>query len=151
VEPPTPTELRRHLLARVPVYMVPPRFVVLPQLPLTANGKVDRQAVLRLAARDHAGATESTHSTGSAGAVTLALPAPMASGAVAPAGMGLSASSPTPPERGDALRALVQACWRETLSSDATPADGRGPDEGLVPEGADFFGAGGDSLQASEL
>ncbi|HYN22911.1 MAG TPA: amino acid adenylation domain-containing protein, partial [Thermoanaerobaculia bacterium] len=42
---PTPAELRDHLLARLPDYMVPPDWVFLQKLPLTASGKVDRKAL----------------------------------------------------------------------------------------------------------
>jgi hypothetical protein len=40
-----PEDLRAFLAARLPDYMVPADFVFHRQLPLTANGKVDRQAL----------------------------------------------------------------------------------------------------------
>src|SRR5262249_38144605 len=40
-----PAELREHLRAELPDYMVPAVFIRLDQVPLTANGKVDRLAL----------------------------------------------------------------------------------------------------------
>jgi amino acid adenylation domain-containing protein len=42
---PTITELREYLKQIIPEYMIPARFMVLPALPLTTNGKVDRRAL----------------------------------------------------------------------------------------------------------
>jgi amino acid adenylation domain-containing protein len=42
---PTVNELRRHLREQLPDYMLPAAFVILPALPLTANGKINRRAL----------------------------------------------------------------------------------------------------------
>jgi L-proline---[L-prolyl-carrier protein] ligase len=49
-------EVKRHLAARVPRYMIPVRIDVLDQLPRTPNGKIDRRRLQEEAAREPIGA-----------------------------------------------------------------------------------------------
>ncbi|MDG9701520.1 non-ribosomal peptide synthetase [Streptomyces sp. DH37] len=55
---PPAAELRAHLSAELPDYMLPAAFVTVPELPLTANGKVDRR---RLPAPDWSSAGDAAY------------------------------------------------------------------------------------------
>ena len=44
--------LRDHCRKRLPIYMMPARFVAVPQLPITLNGKLDRRALQALETKD---------------------------------------------------------------------------------------------------
>jgi len=49
---PAPTVLRESVSRTLPAYMIPARFMTVPAIPLTAAGKVDRQALLALSRAD---------------------------------------------------------------------------------------------------
>lgn len=49
---PSANDLRRALAAQLPDYMIPSAFVLINAIPLTANGKVDRRALLALSTTD---------------------------------------------------------------------------------------------------
>ncbi|GAB4084611.1 hypothetical protein GCM10028784_12410 [Myceligenerans cantabricum] len=115
--------IREHLLTKLPRYMVPQRIITLPELPLTAHGKVDRARLTTLidtaadAAQDTSDAPAGSGSE--AGADTQGGSAGLV-GSAAPAGAAVD----------------VLAVFREVLAaSGLTGSD-------------DFFAAGGQSLQA---
>lgn len=43
--------VRSHLQGRIPAYMVPSQYITISELPLTANGKIDREALNKLSSR----------------------------------------------------------------------------------------------------
>ena len=49
-----PATLLRHCAERLPAYMVPSGITVLPSMPLTSTGKLDRQALTRIVAQERA-------------------------------------------------------------------------------------------------
>ncbi|MEV5884236.1 non-ribosomal peptide synthase/polyketide synthase [Streptomyces sp. NPDC052020] len=65
---PSAAALRAHLSAALPDYMLPAAFVTVPELPLTANGKVDRR---RLPAPDWSAAGDAAHREPRTGAERL--------------------------------------------------------------------------------
>ncbi len=126
---PTPVDVRQYLQGRVPAYMIPQRIVLLDSIPLTPNGKLDRQAVQRqLAQRQEA----QPHVATFASAQTASLGHPQST---------LAVLAPTPP-----VLTVVRALWQAALGHDDTLGSAEDSTDAV-----NFFDAGGDSLQATGL
>ncbi|MGL5825187.1 MAG: non-ribosomal peptide synthetase [Nocardioides sp.] len=115
---PAESELRRFLLSRLPEAFVPAEFRVVPMLPRTANGKVDRQALSALSNGAHDADDVGTASV----AATCRRTDPVIDQVLDPPG--------------DPLAAQITRIWCEILCIDQVS-----PDE-------DFFAAGGTSISA---
>ena len=114
--PPAVADLRSHLRESLPEHMVPAVFVPLPELPLNANGKVDRKA----------------------------LPSPEAVGAARPGGAARPAGEAeivprTPPRT--PVEEVIAGIWADLLGLDPLGLPGRS-----VGVDDDFFALGGHSL-----
>lgn len=72
--PPTAEELAQALRERLPDYMVPARFVVLDQLPVTANGKIDHAALTAAPADARSAGAPASGTASPAGPPTGPLP-----------------------------------------------------------------------------
>ncbi|HEV3455242.1 MAG TPA: amino acid adenylation domain-containing protein, partial [Thermoanaerobaculia bacterium] len=144
---PAAAELRQHLAARLPEFMLPARFIPLGGLPLTGNGKVDRQALPQLAAET---AVHDAAAVPAPGAATLGPDAPGASAAQGVVALG-SAATPEPnaPPAVPAaaayappstpVEAALAGLWAELL---------RLPRVGIDDN---FFELGGDSILSLQL
>src|SRR5207247_1969722 len=63
-------KIRKHVMERLPQYMIPSAFVLLDQLPLNANGKIDRQALEAAIPTAHAGEGKAGQTTPAARPLT---------------------------------------------------------------------------------
>ncbi|WP_369275542.1 amino acid adenylation domain-containing protein [Streptomyces sp. R11] len=118
-----PGDFTESLSRKLPVHMVPGRVLPVDALPLTVNGKLDREAL----------ALRSEDSATTAAALSAAPPGP-----VAPRGGAPDRYSPAPLQGrgGDSALAALVGIFTETLPGTAVDAD------------TDFFRAGGDSIVA---
>ena len=114
-----PAHLRAHLADALPPAMVPSDFVLLSELPLTANGKIDHRA-LPLPGRAEAGARPASPPSPASPASSSS---PSAPSAPASAAVG-----------SDRLEDLIAGIWREALRTDHVGLDDA------------FFDIGGHSL-----
>ncbi|MFI5986081.1 amino acid adenylation domain-containing protein [Streptomyces sp. NPDC051555] len=121
-------ELRAHLAERLPAFMVPATITVLDRLPLAANGKVDRAALLALAP-----------TAGPVGPGSAAADAPPSASSSGPLPEGADGAAAAGADR-ESIAALVSRIWEQTLPQGVPHA----PDD-------DFFVRGGNSLIAAQL
>ncbi|CAM2069492.1 Amino acid adenylation domain-containing protein [Sulfidibacter corallicola] len=119
------TSMRAHLVANLPEYMIPSQFFELTELPLTANGKVDRKALIQRAAETpppvevHSASGEPASETGSES-------------------VDETPSQPRTPERMH-IEETLAAIWSEVLGRDRVGLD------------ENFFDLGGDSILSIQI
>jgi amino acid adenylation domain-containing protein len=128
----TDRELRAHAAQRLPRFAVPRHFVLLPQLPLRSNGKIDRSRLPDPAAPGAAAAA--APGTVAPGTVAAGPPPAAAAGPPPAAAAGL----PPGQHPGDLLTA-VRLAWTEVIGQDGLRVD------------ENFMDAGGNSLMLAEL
>ncbi|MFE1027118.1 amino acid adenylation domain-containing protein [Streptomyces sp. NPDC058818] len=125
-EPPTAEELADALRERLPDYMVPSRFVILDQLPVTANGKIDHAALtapagpVAAAGADALAAGADALRAGS-GVSTASAGVPAAGTGSEPPGAGLSAADTGVPTA-DADGPAAVAVERNDIRAHSGPA-----------------------------
>ncbi|KZN54476.1 hypothetical protein N474_01795 [Pseudoalteromonas luteoviolacea CPMOR-2] len=120
-EAPSTAQIRTDLLAELPEYMVPAYFVLVPNYPLTSNGKIDKQTLLKKLPFNQ-GTTDSTTKYASFDTAHSAT---------------LTHTQPAVEQTG--IHAAITQIWQQVLEVEQIAAN--------VP----FFEAGGDSLLANIL
>lgn len=130
------TKMRQVLIEALPAHMVPGRIVVLDQMPLTPNRKVDRKQLPVPGAVVRGQAAAQPLAAATVGQANLAPPATMVAPVLDVEPEGLSAGSE--PEAADLVQA-IHAIWVETLGVQQIA----GKDN--------FFALGGHSLLAIQL
>ncbi len=121
--PPTVQDLRQFLRRSLPEYMIPSAFMLLPDLPRTANGKIDRRAL--------------PQPSSFAPAVTPSVPAG-SPGQATDQGSNLAKTSPDLDFDGPVAQ-ILRSTWQEYLRINALSPDSH------------FLDLGGNSLLAMEL
>ncbi len=136
----TAASLRDALGADLPEYMVPARIVFLDELPVNANGKADRQALIRRLDEEAASTRDLRHEV-AAGAVGAAGAdgEEASTGTSGPGHQVVTASVATDPTLRGRLVRIVSEIWCDLLGLDS------------VRPGDNFFEIGGHSLLLAEM
>jgi amino acid adenylation domain-containing protein len=148
--PPPPEQVRRELAAVLPPYLVPGVLVPVPAIPVSPNGKTDRDEVRRLvsggvpapAAGVAAGAGSGAgpgSGAGAGGEAGAGAGAAVGAGAGSGAGVGAGAAADAGPELPDGPARAIAAAMAAALGRPVTRAED------------DFFELGGTSLVAARL
>ena len=124
-ESPHVDHLREHVRRRLPAYMVPNEFIVLPDLPRTPNGKIDRRRLVSDRVEWHTA------------------PPRLQEGAKVDPGVGAKARAPRvaseAPSSPEEIREMLRRLWEELLGKELTDLE------------ANFFDLGGHSLMTIKV